>query len=187
MDILDWAMLGGVLIIALIFCAKIMRRGRQSLDQDREACFARIREGEQQLCEERKQIAATEHLALMQAALADWLRLAGDPPGHSLSREGRTLLLDTPQGQWRVELVMRERTLKSTGQILHGRSRWLLHGFGQEEQHSDSASLMRSLNGHLRGEEDKSIEPDHLARRVGAIQARPDLRKIPHRLARHKR
>ena len=103
---------------------------------------------------------------MLRAAVEDLLRLAGDPPGHELSGKGTRLVLRTPAGEWRLELSMRERSLRGTRKVLHGRSRWLLSGFGRDETFDDLAGLMRSLYAHLRGDEMVTPEPAHLARRL---------------------
>ena len=126
----------------------------------------RIRAGKRQLDEDRKNISLDEQCCVLRAAVEDLLRLAGDPPGHELSGKGTRLVLRTPAGEWRLELSMRERSLRGTRKVLHGRSRWLLSGFDRDETFDDLAGLMRSLNAHLRGDEMVTPEPAHLARRL---------------------
>lgn len=164
--ILEWAAAGAVILAGLIFCLRIMRRGITTLDQDRDQYLERIRAGERQLDEDRKNISLDEQCRVLRAAVEDLLRLAGDPPGHELSGKGTRLVLRTPAGEWRLELSMRERSLRGTRKVLHGRSRWLLSGFGRDETFDDLAGLMRSLNAHLRGDEMVTPEPAHLARRL---------------------
>lgn len=170
--ILEWAAAGAVFLAGLVFCLRIMRRGITTLEQDRDQYLERIRAGERQLHEDRKNISLDEQCRLLRAAVEDLLRLAGNPPGHELSGEGPSLLLRTPTGEWRVELNMSERSLRSTRRILHGRSRWLLSGRGREESFDDLADLMRSLNAHLRGEDMTPPEPAHLARRLSRRRCR---------------
>lgn len=172
MTILEWAAVGAILLAALVFCFRLMRRGLRTLDDDRATFLERIRAGERQLAEERKRISADEHMRVLRAAVDDILRLADRPAGHSLEAHGRSLILHTPGGDWRMELVMRERVLRRTHQVIHGRSRWILEGPGQCEQHEDPASLMASLHAHLRaarpGGDEPEPEPAHLARRIRA-------------------
>lgn len=176
MSLLGWVMGGAVMLAALVFCFRIMRRGMSTLDDDRRKFLAKIQDGEHKLKEEQKQVPAVEHLALMRAAVEDLLRLENAPPGYRVESAGRTILLHTPRGTWRVELAMREASLKSRQRILHGRPRWFLSGMGHEEQHGDPASLMRSLHGHLHSQEELPPEPRHLARRVDATHGTPAIR-----------
>ncbi|MDE6735158.1 MAG: translation initiation factor IF-2 [Desulfovibrio sp.] len=166
MSLMWWAIAGAVMLAGLVFCFRIMRRGMSTLDDDRGKFLARIRDGEHKLEEEQKQVAADEHMALMRAAVEDLLRLADSPPGYRMETAGRNILLHTPKGTWRLELAMREIGLKSRQKVLHGRPRWLLSGPGHEEQHADAASVMRSLDAHLRAEGELAPEPPHLARRL---------------------
>lgn len=171
MSLMWWALAGAVVLVGLVFCFRIMRRGMSTLDDDRRKFLARIRDGENKLGEEQKQVAAAEHLALMRAAVEDLLRLADSPPGYSMETAGRTILLHTPKGTWRLELAMREISLKTRHKVLHGRPRWFLSGAGREEQHTDAAAVMRSLHAHLRAEGELEPEPPHLARRLAGGHA----------------
>lgn len=166
MSLMWWVIAGAVMLAGLVFCFRIMRRGMSTLDDDRGKFLARIRDGEHKLEEEQKQVAADEHMALMRAAVEDLLRLADSPPGYRMETAGRTILLHTPKGTWRLELAMREISLKSRPKVLHGRPRWLLSGPAHEEQHEDAAAVMRSLDGHLRTAGELAPEPPHLARRL---------------------
>lgn len=166
MSLMWWVIAGAVMLAGLVFCFRIMRRGMSTLDDDRGKFLARIRDGEHKLEEEQKQVAADEHMALMRAAVEDLLRLADSPPGYRMETAGRTILLHTPKGTWRLELAMREISLKSRQKVLHGRPRWLLSGPGHEEQHADAAAIMRSLHAHLHAEGELAPEPPHLARRL---------------------
>ena len=105
--ILEWAAAGAVILAGLIFCVRIMRRGITTLDEDRVQYLERIHAEERQLDEDRKNISLDEHLHVLHAAVADLLRLAGNPPGHALTGHGSTLVLRTPEGEWRIELIMR--------------------------------------------------------------------------------
>lgn len=176
MSLFGWVAAGAVMFAALIFCFRLMRRGLRTLDDDRRKFLERIRTGERRLAEERKQVPAAEHMALMRAGVEDLLRLADSPPGYRIEPAANALLLHTPKGTWRMELSMRERTLHSTHRVLHGRSHWFLSGFGHQERHDDLGSLMGSLHAHLRADAELPDEPAHLARRVSAARGTPAAR-----------
>lgn len=165
-SILQWVFLGALLLGLILFCARIMRKGIRTLDDDRKRWLERMHTEELRIEEDRKNIAAADHLVMMRAAVDDLLRLEGRTQGYETRSEGRRIELATPNGPWLVELLMREKNLRSAHRVLHGRSRWLLSGFGVHEQHADPASLMRSLACHLRGEDNPLFEPEHLARRL---------------------
>ncbi len=170
--ILEWAAAGAIILAGLVFCLRIMRRGITTLEQDRNKYDERIRAGERQLHEDRKNISLDEQCHVLRAAVEDLLRLAGNPPGHELSGNGTSLVLRTPTAEWRLELNMRERSLRTTRKVLHGRSRWLLSGGGHEECFDDLAALMRSLNARLRGDDMAPPGLEHLARRFSRRHGR---------------
>ena len=176
MTMLGWVIGGAIMLGALVFCFRIMRRGISTLDDDRRKFLTKIQDGEHKLKEEQKQVPALEHLALMRAAVEDLLRLEDAPSSYRVESAGRTILLHTPKGTWRLELAMREASLKTRKRVLHGRPRWFLSGMGQQEEHADVASLMASLHAHLRAEDGLQPEPPHLARRVEATHATPAAR-----------
>lgn len=192
MSMLEWAILGAILLGAMIFSARIMRKGRPSLDEARSRCLSRIHDQELMLAEDRRNVPAEEEIGLMRSAMADLLRLEGEPAGWSLERSGRTLRLETPDGEWRVELVAGRPCKISGGSAArspHTGSRWLLEGANVSEGHADAASLMRSLQAHMPGSGgcrggDGGIEPEpaHLAARTrGIAQARK--RRAPEKVS----
>lgn len=145
----EWIILGALALIGLAMSARIMRKGLPTLDDNRKSYMEKIHETERRLAEDRKNISSAEHLDVMGAALRDLLRLDGDPHGFSVRKMGNAWELATPKGAWRVELLMHEKSLRTSGRVLHGRSRWLLSGFDIVETHPDPASLMRSLNARM--------------------------------------
>lgn len=170
--LIEWAAIAAILFGAMIFCARIMRKGITTLDEDRQLYLERIHEEEHKIAEDRKNISSMEHLQIMRAAVEDLLRLEGNPEGYSIKARGRVITLETPKGPWTIELVMRERSLKSCGRTLHGKSRWRLEGGDRSEDHDSPASLMRSLRANLlAGEERPAPEPPHLAARLAPLPA----------------
>lgn len=170
MDIFEWAILGAAGLGILVFCARLMKSGITTLDDNRKKFLGKIESTEKTLAEDRKNISAYEHIEVVKAALTDLLRLDGNRPGYSIRNSDKKIELVTPQGVWTIELVMNERTLKSTHKVLHGRSRWFLSGFGNYEHHSDPRSLLKSVNEHLHSNIQKQVQPEHLARRLRGIR-----------------
>lgn len=166
MSMFEWAALAAILFAIVIFCARIMRRGLSSLDDDRRQSLERIQEGKRKLEEDKKNISADDHLYLMEAAMRDLLRLDDREGDHILTRNDHILEIATPDSAFQVELLMRERSLRSRQRVLHGQSRWLLRGPGFQEEYSEPGELMASLTRHLRGEGDDTEMPGHLAIRL---------------------
>ncbi len=166
MTVIEWCVLGILMLAAMLFSARIMRRGLTTLEEDRSQYAARLAAEERQLDEDRKHISAEEHLYTTRAALEDFLRL--ENCSGQVELRGNVLEITGNGKTWQIELVMRERLLASTQKVLHGRSRWLLRGPNINESHTDIASLMSSLNAYWHAITPDNPEPAHLARRVAA-------------------
>lgn len=168
--ILEWAAIGALMLGIMVFCARAMKRGLRTLDDDRNLYMDRIRAGEKKLSDDQKKISSEEHLRVVHAALEDLFRLDGDPEGFGVELHDKSVEVITPNGSWIIELIMNERKLRSTSKILHGTGRWFLRGFGHYEHHPDPASLLRSLNSHLHSTSAIEDEPEHLARRLAGTR-----------------
>lgn len=172
MSIIEWAVLGALMFVILLWSARVMKRGLTTLDDDRGQFNARIAAGEKQLEEDRKNISAEEQLYVLGAALEDFLRLEKCPPEATVEKIGHSFEIKTPENTWKIELNMRERLLASTHKVLHGRGQWLLSGPNVSEAHTDLRELMRSLNRHWHGLQPMEPEPDFVARRIAAARRR---------------
>ncbi|MDR1658779.1 MAG: translation initiation factor IF-2 [Desulfovibrio sp.] len=164
--LLEWVPALIVVMIGMIFCLRMLRRGLGTLEQTRMRHYEDIRAGEQRLLDDAKNISRSEHLRLAHAAIADLLHLEGDRAGFSLSAQGSALLVNTPDGVLRITLDMRERTLHHTRRVLRGKECWLLSGVGCEEKFADLAGLMRNLTAYLRGEKRAGTVPATFLRRA---------------------
>lgn len=164
---LMWGIAGGIIIVGLIVCRRILRTGQTSLAESREKMQARILHGEKQLQEDAKNIPLDEQIYLLRAALEDLLRLEGDKPGFRIRQEDKSnFVLATPTGEIRISFSMREQQLRGSHQILRGHERWFMESNGLKENFASIAALMTRLNEHLQGD-DNSLPPEmsHLARR----------------------
>lgn len=174
MSMLEWIAIGAITLTALFFCARIMRKGISSLDEDRERLKERLAEEEKKLARGEKDVSAQERLYVTKAAILDFLRLEAEKTGDShepeLDIKGDTLEFMTPQGPFSARLVMRERLLATTRKVIHGRAKWILKGGAGdnafEEEHGDIGSLMASVNSHWHGRKPEAREPEFLARRL---------------------
>lgn len=162
---LEWAGLGAIMFALVIFCARIMRRGLTTLEDDRKQNRERIANGMRKLEEDRKGISASEQLYLAEAAMRDLIRIEQRLQECRIEAKGNIIELHTDKGNWQVELLMRESALRSRHKILHGQSCWLLRGAETDEKHREIASLMASLARHLHGNIQDEVPP-HLARRL---------------------
>ncbi len=157
MALWEWAAAGAVFVAAVVLCVRLMKRGLTTLEDERAQCLERIRQMEEKIKEDQKNMASSEHLRVARAGLEDLLRLAGNPPGmrlESVARglgeaRGEALVLHLPEGELRVSLSMRERELKGVRKVAHGSGRWHLSGLGLHEEYTDLVPLMRALSARL--------------------------------------
>ena len=154
----EWGAAGVVLLIVVVFCVRLMKRGHTTLEDERALCDERIRTMEEQIRQDQKNMASSEHLHIALAGLRDMLRLADYPSGYWLevlqhdsgAANEKALVLHTPDGDWLVSLSMRERQLRAVHKVAHGQSRWHLYGTGVHEEYEDLPRLMCALHNHLR-------------------------------------
>lgn len=175
MTIIILASVSVLALAMLVICARVMRRGVRTLDENRMEWRENMRQTENRIQQDNKNISSMEHLNILRAAMDDLLRLEGQPKGYKVQAKDGILELCTPQGTWKVKLLMRESGLRSSKRVLHGKCRWRLEGFGIEESHMDPASLMRSLNEHLHESSPfgKEEEQSHIMRRMSHLPQEP--------------
>ena len=157
MALWEWAAAGAVFVAIVVLCVRFMKRGLTTLEDERAQCLERIREMEEKIKEDQKNMASSEHMRIACAGLEDLLRLAGNPAGIWLEvvglgrgvEQGEALVLHLPEGELRVNLSMRERELKGVRKVVHGRGSWHLSGLGANEDYTDLVPLMRALSARL--------------------------------------
>ncbi|MBD5641023.1 MAG: translation initiation factor IF-2 [Desulfovibrio sp.] len=171
MTIFEWAAIGGIVLALFIFCARVMRRGLTTLDETRSQHLEKIAEGERQLAEDRRKITAEEQFHLLEAAIADLIRLSPYPEAWQIGLQHNIIYLETTGSRWEIELAMSERALRSSGRILHGKPHWLLRNEDIHEHYTDVAQLLASLNRHIRTAEEPEPLPRHLARRLAGTRS----------------
>lgn len=179
MSILEWAIIGLLGLVMLVLSARVMRRGVRTLDENRKEWQEHIQQTEREIEKDRKNISSSDQLQLLKAAMLDLLRLNGCTTDCKVEENDGVLLLISPAGEWRVELIMKESSLRSSKRVLHGQARWRLEALGHEELHMDPASLMRSLNEHLKNAQiPETRELDsHIRRRMSHLPQEPGYRR----------
>lgn len=177
MGILEWAGVGIVMLIGCFISFRIMRRGLPTYDDHKREYLRHMAETHQKLAEDVKNISAREQINLMHAALEDFVRMeATDAHVEVLGNE---LLLATPQAEWRIRLIMRERMLASSKKVIHGQSRWLLvNPGGTEEEFADCARLMASLNARFHGVIPEQPEPEFVSRRLARCRRQKSRKNV---------
>lgn len=166
MSVFDWSILAALLFAIIIFCARIMRKGLTTLEDHRREYISKIKATELQLQEDNKNISSQDHLYIMRIALEDLIRLESfkknsPAQNYEVVQEESKLFFKTPRGVLTVQLHMRERNLKTTRRVLHGKSRWTLTGFGYSHNYFDPAVLMRDLNIWLHSDNNDLFIPPY--------------------------
>lgn len=157
MALWEWAAAGAVFVAIVVMCVRFMKRGLTTLEDERAECLERIRQMEEKIKEDQKNMASSEHLRIARAGLEDLLRLAGNPAGMWLESVGRglgeaqgeALVLHLPEGELRISLSMRERELRGVRKVAHGRGSWHLSGLDMNEEYTDLVPLMRAVSVRL--------------------------------------
>ena len=150
-SLFSWEMAGlgvmGVLGIAtLVLIARVYRRGLGSYGESHKKMAQRIRSTDSAMREHNHAMPVSEQMQVLQAALRELLVLEGHPRGCSVHREGSELLLDTPQGPWRVRYGMRTSVLRGSRRVVHGAGLWeVCHERQTGHTFTDLALLMRFL------------------------------------------
>ena len=200
MALWEWAAAGAVFVAIVVMCVRLMKRGLTTLEDERAQCLEKIRQMEEKIKEDQKNMASSEHLRIARAGLEDLLRLAGNPADawlESVARglgeaRGEALVLHLPEGELRISLSMRERELKGVRKVAHGRGSWHLSWMGEHKEYTDLVPLMRAVSARLAlclggaeggkasfcplGDPGADVPPElpHLARRfVSTRPARP--------------
>ncbi len=179
MSLIEWIIIGVLGLAMFVISARVMRKGLPTLDENRRNWQENIHQTEMAIEKDRKNISSSEQLQLLKAAVEDLVRLEGMPQGYEVLEKDGMVELNTPEGSWKVRLLMREKGLKGSKRTLHGKCRWQLEGFGFDESYLDMASLMRSLNGHLHdgSRENDRDDRSHILRRMTHLPQEPGQRK----------
>ena len=88
----EWGAAGVVLLIVVVFCVRLMKRGLTTLEDERALCEERIRTMEEQIRQDQKNMPSSEHLHIALAGLRDMLSLAGYPSGFWLEVQELSLI-----------------------------------------------------------------------------------------------
>lgn len=163
---LAWIVAGVVIIVGVVFCMRIMRRGISTLEQNRVKYLEHMQEEQRHIDEDKKNISANENFKLLHAAILDLVRLTDRPDDYEVIVGNNVINLNTPSSTWVIELFMRERHLKTKHKVLHGRCQWYLKGPNVDLHFENLIHLMHCLDSHLRGNDNIPKIPDQFSRRL---------------------
>lgn len=169
--------MGAIFLAIIIFCARVMRRGLTTLDEDRKAQLGKIEEGRRKLAEDNRNISAEEQIYIARRGVDDLLALNGGASEGETEDTPHGIRLKTSAGEWEVELKMKEITLKSSHKVLHGQGRWILRHGDHSDEFVELSDVMARLSSSLRGEPGPEKMPFHIARRIEMTRQGPGRKK----------
>lgn len=145
--------LGVLLIVSLMVVARIFRKGLGTFDERFQEFRRNLKKTEKEVRDGNFSISLNEQMAVIRAALAEELDLAGHPAGCSIEAadKPRLIRLHTPQGCFEISFSTRAVRLHSQNRVLHGGGQWALSG-PEGQVHTESlAEAMQCLRTVIRG------------------------------------
>lgn len=147
--------LGVLLIVSMMVIARIFRKGLGSFEQHFQDFRRNLQRTEKQVRDGNLSISLNEQMAVIRAALAEELDIAGQPAGYSMDAgtNPRLVRLHTPQGCFEISFNRKTARLHSQNRVLHGGGLWVLRGpDGENEIHTESlAGAMQHMHTVVRG------------------------------------
>ena len=123
-------------LVALVVLVRIIRRGRGGdFGESKKAFEQRLQKTGAQTREHTLSAGVAEQMMPIAAAIRELLDFAGNPPGFVLLEEGRSVRLQTPAGEIRIDFGlsrMRSTALKRRVGQPHGC--WRISGPGAKEE-----------------------------------------------------
>jgi hypothetical protein len=128
-------LIGGLALVGLFVVVRIIRkRGKRNYGESKKAFDERLRKTSAQTRDRTLSAGVAEQMLPIAAAIRELLEFADNPPGFALLEEGRTVRLQSPAGEIRIDfgLSRMHRAFKlKKGQPL---VRWRISGPGEEQK-----------------------------------------------------
>ena len=126
-------LIGAVVLVALFVIARIARKGRgRNYGESKKAFEERLRKTSAQTREHTFSAGVSEQMLPVAAAIRELLDFAGNPQGFALLEEGRTVRLQSPAGEIRIDFGLSRMRAASTRKAGLARGRWQISGPGKE-------------------------------------------------------
>jgi len=129
--------LAGALVLGTIFVlVRILRKGRgRNYVESKKAFQERLQKTSAQTRERTLSAGVAEQMLPIAAAIRELLDLAGNPPGFALLEAGRTVRLQIPAGEIRIDFgLSRLRMTSIKHKSGQSRGRWQISGPGTEQK-----------------------------------------------------
>ena len=126
-------LIGAIVLVALFVIARIARKGRgRNYGESKKAFEERLRKTDAQTREHTLSAGVAEQMLPIAAAIRELLDFAGNPQDFSLSEEGRTVRLQSPAGEIRIDFGLSRMRSMTTRKAGLARGRWQISGPGKE-------------------------------------------------------
>ena len=127
--------IGAVVLVALFVVARIAGKGRgRNYEASKKAFEERLRKTSAQTRDHTLSAGVAEQMQPIAAAIRELLDFAGNPPGFALLEEGRTVRLQSPMGEIRIDFGLSRMRAMSTRKGGQARGRWQISGPGEERK-----------------------------------------------------
>ena len=141
-------LIGAVVLVALFVVARIARKGRgRNYGENKQAFEESLRKTSAQTRDRTLSAGVAEQMLPIAAAIRELLDFAGNPPGFALLEEGRTVRLQTPAGEIRIDFGLSRMRATLTRKAGRARGRWQISGPGKE--HKEYVELADAV-AHIR-------------------------------------
>lgn len=158
--------LGVLLIVCVMVAMRIFRKGLGTLDQHLQEFKRVLNATEKQVRDGNLSISLQEQMAVVRAAIAEELDLAGKPAGYSIDASPHLVRLHTPRGPFEIRFRCRTTRLHSQNRVLHGGGLWALHGpDGHEVQTQSLGQAMQHMQRVIQGQPLAEAEGEEFRRR----------------------
>ena len=120
---------GAFVLVALFVVMRIVRKGRgRSYAESKKAFEERLRKTGEKTRDHSLSAEAAEQMLPIAAAVRELLELAGHPPGFALLETGRTVRLQSPSGEIRIDFGLSHTHMARRHKSRQSRMRWRVKG-----------------------------------------------------------
>ena len=150
-----WKMLltGGLVLVAIFVVLRIVRRGRgRNYEESKKAFEERLRKTDAQTREHTLSAGVAEQMLPIAAAIRELLDFAGKPQGFALLEEGRTVRLQSPAGEIRIDFGLSRMRGALKRKVGQPQGRWRISGPGEEQkEYAELADAVAHLKRVISG------------------------------------
>ena len=144
---------GAVVLVALFVVLRIIRKRVKNYGESKKAFEERLRKTSAQTRERTLSAGVAEQMLPLAAAVRELLDFAGHPPGFALLEEGRTVLLQSPAGEIRIDFGLSRMRTALTHKTAQALGRWRISGPGEEQkEYAELADAVAHLKRVISGE-----------------------------------